>query len=323
MQKQLLDLGESEMNWSSVSRLELQNRKMRAVIPLCTVKGKRGKKILITAGYHGLEHSGITIAYKLFDFLKHARHLNGEITIVPIVNVNGVRAETRGNPMNGKVVSACYQGRGKDSLSDKIALEIWKTAKQSDCVLDLHSAGYARYLQHAIFCDRRVIPLVRTFGFDFAIRRTEGKEGRGVGLIGEASRSGILACALELGGGHVVFLDDVESGLSAILNFLRSIECLPLAGEIPLTPSSRIYMHDARVFARSPVDGVVYLERRLGEIVSSGEALATCIDLDGYRRQRLKSPASGKVIYLRTKARIGCKETVAMILPWKSKIHIR
>jgi len=311
---------DGQLNQSRVSKITLENNGKHVVLPILTVKGKRGKKVFVVAGHHGTEHTSIQIAHRLFDYLMDARDLRADVTIIPMANVEGIRKELRGNPLDGKVITTCYPGLAQGSSSERIAFEIWKRAKDSDCILDLHSAGHARYVQHVIFHDKETFPLLRTFGFDFAIRRSQGKEGKGGSLAAEARRQGILAFSLELGGGHIVFLEDVDSGLRAILSFLRSLGCLPSARRTRLTSLRRIYMHDARVFARSPVDGVVYLHCELNDKILKGMPLATCIDLTSLRRYVLKSPASGRIVYLRTKSRIGHGETVAMILPLFSSL---
>jgi predicted deacylase len=282
--------------------------------------GRKFKKICFITGIHGTENTSIQIAFELNEFLKKS-NLNYQVGIFPLVNIEGFLKETRENPVDGKDINASFLNKTSVSLSpsEKITQYVWNITKEYEWIIDLHSAGYARYLPHIIISDESVIEDVKYFGFPFIIKRRTGKTGEENTLLNLAFQQCKKACALELGGGQTVFMDDVNYGMKKIINFLHHINLLSgNKRDKPVkTEPSQIYLNDCRILTKSPKKGVLFFRKRLGDEVQKNDTVSELLDITDYKLIKLNAPISGKIIYVRTKNNINSGETAFMILAKK------
>jgi len=274
------------------------------------------KKICFVAGIHGIENTSIQMAFELMKFLKNS-NLNGEIRIIPLANLAGAIREIRENLEDGKDINASFIKRSPVSSSEKIAQYIWDIVKEYEWIVDLHSAGYARYLPHVIIFDDKVIEDVKYFGFPFIIKRKTGKCGKKNTLLAFAAQQGKKACALELGGGQTVFVDDISYGLRKIINFLHHINLLSGPKSEETTKTDQIYLSDCRKIIKAPYQGLLFFRKRLGEIMEKNDTVAELLDITTLKLIKLEATVPGKFIYVRTKNNINSGETAFMILPKK------
>jgi predicted deacylase len=275
--------------------------------------GELKPSVFIVAGQHGGEISGIGVAYRLIECLKGI-DIQGRVSMIPILNVWGVRAGTRENPLDGITINSCYEG-GAESLSYRLADLVKELAAGYDYVLDLHSAGYARYERHIIFHHDNDIEIARHVGFQFLIKRFTGKEGKGGSLTSVLSDLGKTALTLELGGGHVVYREDLEAGLEGILRFFGRVGLVDVGLSLKKTPLDRVYREDCRVLVKAEEEGIYLPGAELGREVKEGESLGDFIPLDEPSLKEVEAPQCGWLIYLRNKSRIGRGETIAALIP--------
>jgi len=273
------------------------------------------KKICFVAGIHGVENTGIQMAFELMDFFTHA-HLNGQAGIIPLVNIKGALKETRENPVDKKDINVSFLDKKPVSSSEEIAQYVWDIAGGYEWIIDLHSAGFARYLPHVIIYEDRVVEDVRYLGFPFIIKRKTGKSEKGSTLLAMAAQKGKKACALELGGGQTIFVDDVNSGMENIINFLNYLNLLSGHNkrELIKTEPNQIYLNDCRTIIKTTKKGILFFRKRLGDEVQKGEIVAELLDIADYKSIQLNAPTSGRIIYTRTKNNINSGETAFMIL---------
>ncbi len=101
-----------------------------------------GKNILITAGIDGDELAGIEAAKNLIEHFKKQPQSSGQITIIPIVNTVGYKAQTSRNPTDNKYPKYIYPGSPFGTASEKL---IWwlsqKFVKNSSFWIDLHGGS--------------------------------------------------------------------------------------------------------------------------------------------------------------------------------------
>jgi predicted deacylase len=279
--------------------------------------GKGLKKICFVAGIHGMENTGIQIALELMKFLKNS-NLNYKAGIVPLVNIEGALKETRENPVDGKDINDSFLNRKPVSLSDseKIAQYVWDIAGEYEWIIDLHSAGCARYLPHVIIYEDRVIEDVKHFGFPFIIKRKTGKSGNRNTFLAMAAQKGKKACALELGGGQTVFIEDISYGMGNIINFLHHLNLVsrPKKEKLIKTDSDQIYLRDCRKIIKVPHQGLLFFRKRLGDEVKKGNTVAELLDTADFKLTKLNAQISGKIVYVRTKNNINSGETAFMVL---------
>jgi len=274
------------------------------------------KKICFVAGIHGIENTSIQMAFELMKFLKNS-NLNGEIRIIPLANLAGAIREIRENPEDGKDINASFIKRSPVSSSEKIAQYIWDIVREYEWIVDLHSAGYARYLPHVIIFDDKVIEDVKYFGFPFIIKRKTGKSGKKNTLLAFAAQQGRKSCALELGGGQTVFVDDISYNLRKIINFLHHINLLSGPNSKETTKTDQVYLSDCRKIIKAPYQGLLFFRKRLAEMVEKNDTVAELLDIATLKLIKLKATVPGKIIYVRTKNNINSGESAFMILPKK------
>lgn len=279
--------------------------------------GKGLKKICFVAGIHGVENTGIQIALELMKFLKNS-NLNYKAGILPLVNIEGALKETRENPVDGKDINNSFLNKKPVSLSDseKIAQYVWDIAGEYEWIIDLHSAGFARYLPHVIIYEDRVIEDVKYFGFPFVVKRKTGKSGNRNTFLAMAAQKGKKACALELGGGQTVFIEDINYGMGKIINFLHylNLPSGPKKEKLIKTDPDQIYLRDCRKIIKVPHQGLLFFRKRLGDEVKKGNTVAELLDPADFKLTKLNAQISGKIVYVRTKNNINSGETAFMVL---------
>ena len=269
------------------------------------------------AGIHGMENTGIQIALELMKFLKNS-NLNYKAGILPLVNIEGALKETRENPVDGKDINNSFLNKKPVSLSDseKIAQYVWDIAGEYEWIIDLHSASFARYLPHVIIYEDRVIEDVKYFGFPFVVKRKTGKSGNRNTFLAMAAQKGKKACALELGGGQTVFIEDINYGMGKIINFLHylNLPSGPKKEKLIKTDPDQIYLRDCRKIIKVPHQGLLFFRKRLGDEVKKGNTVAELLDTADFKLTKLNAQISGKIVYVRTKNNINSGETAFMVL---------
>lgn len=275
------------------------------------------KKICFVAGIHGIENTGIQMAFELIKFLKNS-NLNYKAGILPLVNIEGALKEIRENPVDGKDINDSFLNRKPVSFSDseKIAQYVWDITGEYEWIVDLHSAGCARYLPHVIIYEDRVIEDVKHFGFPFIIKRKTGKSGKRNTFLAMAAQKGKKACVLELGGGQTVFIEDINYGMGKIVNFLHHLNLLsgPKKEQLTKTDPDQIYLRDCRKIIKVPHQGLLFFKKRLGDEVKKSDTVADLLHIANFKLTKLNAPISGEIIYVRAKNNINSGETAFMVL---------
>lgn len=274
-------------------------------------------KLMMIAGVHGGENTPVQVTHEFVDRLRES-NVHGQVTIIPIVNIDGFALDSRENPNDGKNISAAGN-RGNSqisqySLSDAIADEIIEIAREHDYFLDLHSASNARYLLHAYYHDHRDRELARLFGFRFVAPAFISKKGQASNATGQLKPIGLRvreengpALTLELGGGTMVRRKDVKQGLAGLVNFACHQEILDLDRKLEITPVEQVFTRpreELMTVVKAPRAGDIFFRKSLGEVVAAGEVVAQIVDLDTRQYHPVTSPVTGRLILKRIPARI-------------------
>ena len=271
------------------------------------------KSVLVMSGVHGREHGGIQISYELVQRLA-AGPLLGQVDVLPVCNPMAFAAETRFTPGSERDMSRSFGRHPPTDLVEALARAVLELASGASVVLNLHSAGEARYLPHAIYYRNRDAEWAAEFGLSFIIKRAalDALPGH-IAVFLEPSQRTVT---LELGGGLVALRDDVELGLDVILALLRRMGVLQ-AGEIgPVpTPRAKRYDHDARHFVRALGEGAFYPSIEVGAEVQAGDPFGFWVPVRGLAPRAAVAPITGQLIYLRTRHRTPEGATLAMLLP--------
>jgi predicted deacylase len=282
-------------------------------------------RILITAGVHGRENGGIQTAYALLEHLVGVSEFHGMIDVLPVANPQGLAAEARNNPVDGKNLGECFTESGVEGAeldgeetgqTEAIARAI--LAHLSGCahLLDLHSAGEARYLPHVVFFRKEQARSAAAAGLSVALLRETTREGRRTGMLCQAASSrGIPALALELGGGITTWPKDVHIGVRAVLSLLAHWGYLSPERAAEPTQPARVYLRDSRAFLRAKEEGIFYPSGEVGQAVRKNNRIGTWVSLENLEARPVAASGEGTVLYLRTRCRTHRGDTLAMVLP--------
>jgi predicted deacylase len=207
-------------------------------------------------------------------------------------------------------------------LTEALSHAVLRLAEEAEVVLNLHSAGDARYVPHVMFYQERDAEFAASLGFPFAIRRgtPETLKHHIVSRLRPEQRT----VTLELGGGTVAFPMDVSMGVDRILAFLGRSGFLGSGDyEREPTPPDMIWLTDARQSVRAPGEGAFYTHTKPGVDYAEGEPFGFWVGLDDMCPQPVVAPTTGKLVYLRTRNRVPGGGNVAMFLPANGSIADR
>jgi predicted deacylase len=273
------------------------------------------------AGVHGQEHGGIQAAYELVEQLSKTP-LRGALDVLPVCNPLAYAAETRLTPSSRRDMARSFTTGKPSNLTEALSRAVVGLAEEAEVVLNLHSAGDARYLPHAMFYREKDTAWAASLGLPLAIKRGSGESL--AHHVFSRLRPDQRTVTLELGGGTVAYPDEVRLGVDRVVAFLgRSGFLGPGDYEREPTPPDMIWLTDARQFVRAPGEGAFYTHARPGEDFSAGEPFGFWVGLDDLRPRRLVAPTTGKLIYLRTRNRVPGGANVAMFLPANGSVSDR
>lgn len=253
-----------------------------------------GPTVFITAAVHGDELNGTGIVRELqlsapFDLSA------GSLILVPVVNMLGLERHQRYLP-DRRDLNRSFPGDPRGSLARRFAHAVFGAlVGPCDFGIDLHTAAVRR----------TNFPNVRGDLTDPAVRRLAYATGselviHGKGPIGSLRRS---ACAagcptvmLEAGEVWKIEPSVVEFGVRAVRNTLIALEMVRGVRTEPLY-QARI---DKTKWVRAEVGGILQFHVAPGDVVETGQVLATKSDLHGRSPSEILSPADGVVIGMTT-----------------------
>lgn len=115
-------------------------------IPVTRLGSGKGKRVLITGGVDGDEYTGIEAAYALIKQYSKIK-FDGELSIIPIVNIPGFEGAVSWNPIDNKYPKHIFPGKEKGSSTER--LMYWLSSnfvKDIDLWIDLHSGASTEVL---------------------------------------------------------------------------------------------------------------------------------------------------------------------------------
>jgi uncharacterized protein len=159
-----------------------------------------GPRVLITAGVHGGEATGIYAAKRVMAWLD-GRALQGRVTVLPVANPAAFRRASRTGPYDELDLNRIFPGRPDGSPSEVTAHTIWEEAKQADFIVDLHCCGlFGSDYTLALWQD---FPFARDLAAKLDIPVVIQSGGTRSQLFVEACQAGIPAVIIELAGGQM------------------------------------------------------------------------------------------------------------------------
>ncbi len=235
------------------------------------VFGSGEPRILITAGIHGDEATGVYAAIELIEELKKEK-VAGSVVVVPVVNPLGFEARKRENPVDNVDLNRVFPEGSGSPITRGIVTSIWEDALSSDYVLDLHCAGNHSY-QYILALHEEfdaVKSFVSKIPWEIVVEST-GLRGQ---LFIEATHAGIPGAIIETVGGQGFFSPEWGRKLvDILLNLLRNLEIVEGKG---CAVNQRYLSRIERI--KSEYSGFFYPEDVLGEFIKENDVLGKVDD---------------------------------------------
>jgi len=284
----------------SVSFLEVSGVRVKYY-----VFGSGEPRVLVTAGVHGDEVTGVYSAYRLVEFLEGLRVFSGSVVVVPVVNVLGFVARTRFNPVDFVDMNRVFPDGAGSSVSRGLVRAVWGLAESSNYVLDLHCAGHNSY--QYVLALHREFPEVREFTdlipWDTVVEST-GLRGQ---LFVEATHKGIPSAIIETPGGDGYYSEVWGERLFRVVaGTLRKLGVITDSEQVE--QGVKTY-YGKLVQAKTPVEGFPKTVVEPGAMVREGDTLCYVGGV------AITSPTSGKLISIAKNTYVFEGDSIASIAP--------
>ncbi len=274
----------------------------RIALSIMRYKGAPGPSVFIGAGIHGDELTGQASLWRLYDYLE-SKKIKGTITIMPVLNPDGLSYSVRGIPEADVDLNRLYPGKADGWIPERITAKIWEVAKRHDFLIDLHTMGPS-------------IPIILIDRLSGDLGRKTNKLARATGLtvleelpsdeyalqnlaasLGSvASTVSIPNITIELGGGRAIDWGSVEAGYLAMRNVLVHLGIVE--GRTQRITSSIVIRE--RGYCRGSVwsekGGFIEYTSKMGNRVRKGATLAKIRNVFGDVVEEVKMPEDGYLI---------------------------
>lgn len=260
--------------------------------------------LLVTAGLHGDEQTGVYAARRLAQHLGSAR-LSGTVKIIAVANPPAFRRRRRTSPFDEIDLNRAFPGTPDGSPSQVLAHQIWGEARGMDCIVDLHCCGLWGTSYTLALCDefRHARELAGRLDIPVVVQ-SSGQRGQ---LFVEACYAGTPAVIIELPGGQPGGVVDVAAGnraAAALVGLLQEMEVMPGAAH---RAAPAFYGKLKTVGAGGP--GLFLPALAPGAPVRIGERLGTL------KEEPILSPVDGIVVTLCPAQYLFTGDTIARLAP--------
>jgi len=234
---------------------------------------KPGPKLMVTAGIHGGEVTGIHAAKRLMEYLRlHEDELQGEVKILPVCNQGGYRRMQRTNPYDDIDMNRIFPGKLGSKPTLTTAAMIYAEANWPEYIVDLHCCGlYGSNYTLATWMDSEKDRLLASMLDIPVVIKSGGTAGQ---LFVESSQKrNIAAVIIELAGGQptgTIDLDAADEAYEALMKLMIQLKMLP--GKAP-KPNPVFCMPLTNL--ASTEDGLYLPLVEKGTWVSKGTTVAT------------------------------------------------
>lgn len=269
-------------------------------IPVTLVNGVRpGPLVVITAGVHGGEFTGVDAATRLAALLE-AEEVRGQVIVCPVANPPAVYDGRLGiSPLDGVNINRVFPGDPDGSPTERLAAWLFThLIGRADAYVDLHSGGIDETLRDFVGyrltgnaeVDDRAREMAHVLGIEDVIF---GRNAEGGNSHAAAARQGIPAVLVEtgqLGEREPATARRLVEGLYALLHRLDVLDSTGLK-PVPV----REWVWAGAVTAEAT--GLWYPEFATGDEVTAGQIIGRIIDPAAGQEHKVGAPATGRVFY--------------------------
>ncbi|QDU72122.1 succinylglutamate desuccinylase/aspartoacylase family protein [Mucisphaera calidilacus] len=264
-------------------------------LPIRVIRGRKpGPTLFVSAAVHGEELNGVGVIHQLmFDT---PLPLNaGTLILIPVVNIFGFENQSRYMP-DRRDLNRSFPGKPNGSLASRIAHQVFQEIiTKSDYGIDLHTAAGSRTNFPNVRGDLNVTKVrrfARAFGCELMVHG-RGPEGS---LRREAVKAGCAVITIEAGEPLKIEPRVLEAGVRGVRNCLIHLDMM--TGK-PVDPPYQVRI-DRSTWIRAEVGGILRFHVAPGEVVETGQAIATNVSVYGEAQNILHAPAAGIVLGMTT-----------------------
>jgi predicted deacylase len=204
--------------------------------------GSGNPRVLILAGLHGDEHTGLFVLRQLFRRLDLQQ---GTLSIIPAANPLAQSLDQREDPLGRKDPNRAFPGDFEKDFTQRLTATLFAQAKEHrDCVIDLHTLEMHSRLM-AIFMNhgtretrQKSLELIRVFAPDLIWQLdTSSSLGRrwGGSMGPTMANEGIINFAVEMATHDHVDSAEIDRAVGGILRVLAHLGMIAAS---PLPPPS-------------------------------------------------------------------------------------
>ncbi len=223
--------------------------------PFIVIRGASdGPSLLVTAGVHAAEYTGIEAAIRLGRTLDPTR-IRGTVVILPLLNRPGFYERSiYVNPEDNDNLNRLFPGRADGTWGERFAHRLLtEVITRFDRAIDLHAGDLIEELTPFVIyrqtgdaaLDARITTMANAYGAPWAVRSAPTGERPG-SLYAVACLNGVASMLAESGGRGLLIEEDVVRHVRGVTNILRASGMLDGAAE-PVTPPTVV-----RSFGRIP-----------------------------------------------------------------------
>ncbi|MEV2214189.1 succinylglutamate desuccinylase/aspartoacylase family protein [Streptomyces sp. NPDC050997] len=271
-------------------------------IPLTLVNGARpGPRVVITAGVHGGEFTGVDAATRLAALLDPA-DVHGRIIVCPVANPPAVYQGRLGvSPLDGVNINRVFPGAPDGGPTERLAAWLFAhLLNGADAYVDLHSGGIDEVLRDFVGyrltgdpdLDARTADMAGALGVEDVIL---GLNADGGNSHAAAAREGIPAILVETGQLGERAPESARRLVGGLYRLLRRLGTLDADHPVDEPAAVRAWVWAAGVTAEAT--GLWYPEFTLGDDVTEGQVIGRVIDPSDGQEHKVHAPATGRVFY--------------------------
>ncbi|MEU6252591.1 succinylglutamate desuccinylase/aspartoacylase family protein [Streptomyces sp. NPDC047043] len=269
-------------------------------IPLTLVNGAHpGPRVLITAGVHGGEFTGIDAATRLAALLEPAE-LHGQLIVCPVANPPAVYQGRLGvSPLDGVNINRVFPGDPEGGPTERLAAWLFaRLLDGADAFVDLHAGGIDEVLRN--FASYRLSGDARLDAKSSDLALSLGVEDVVVGLNADggnshaaAVRAGVPSVLVETGQLGERDADSARHLVDRLYRLLRRLGVLAPKDEADAPVREWVWVAGVT----SEATGLWYPEFTAGDDVTQGQVIGRVIDPADGREHKVHTPAGGRVFY--------------------------
>lgn len=263
-----------------------------------------GPTVLITAGIHAAEYTGIEAAIRLGRKISPDA-VRGTILILPLLNRPGFYERSiYVNPEDGDNLNRLFPGKPDGTWGERFAHRLLtEIITKCDNAIDLHAGDLIEDLVPFVIyretengaLNGRIEAMANAYGARWATKSAPTGERPGT-LVAVAAQNGVAAMLAESGGRGQLIEEDVARHVTGVTNILRTIGAIsgrPNHVEPPTVVKSFQWL-------RSPVEGIFHSNVRVDQVVKARDMVGELTDLVGEPLAALTAPVAGVVLFIVT-----------------------